>query len=187
MISFAQHWIIIQINRIKIKYDYFTIAVITICSIVFSQTFTACILCAVLHEAGHAVMLLHFGCDTLEIRLRLMCLDMIDNGRMKRSPAEHAVCILAGPLINFLCIPIFYALYKAVGSQFLLMCIRSSAALGFFNIMPLTSTDGGELLALLLEKFISPQKAQHTINIITLISIAAVVYYFVTYQQSKLF
>ncbi len=164
---------IIRIGKVKVKFDYISIAFLALCSIVFSERFTACVLCAAIHEAGHAVTLLHFGCDSLELRLRLLCVDMMDNGRTKRSPAEHALCILAGPLMNFLCIPLFWLLFDRFDKAIFMQCAQSSAALGIFNMLPFVSTDGGELLEMLLMKLMPPQRAQRIVEIITAAVIAA--------------
>lgn len=101
---------------------------------------------ALLHELGHLVFLLSFGCEALTLRLYPGGAQITGRGIEDLSYRRTLVCVLAGPLVNLL---LFFALSVAavfLNTPALHFAAGINLKLALFNLLPLSFLDGGRAL-----------------------------------------
>ena len=153
---------------IRVTVGYIPISAFCLCAVLLGERFAAACLCALIHECGHLLFIYEKGCRT-DIRLGVMCVDISDAKRQTRTAAQRAKIAAAGPLANLLTAPIFGAAYYLIGAEFFGLCAVMSAVLCVFNLLPVFSTDGGELLSLALGRYLSPRAVR---CVLTALSVA---------------
>ena len=114
----------------------------------------ACLLAAVIHEAGHfSGMLLCRARGKLDFKAGGM---EISVKSYKKSSCKFSIA-LSGSLFNFITALLIYPL--SMKTEFCHSLIFSSITLGVFNLMPVKGLDGGEITEIILEKFLLPDTA----------------------------
>lgn len=106
-----------------------------------------CIAAAALHESGHLLMMRLF-----RVRVRAVSVRLFDVRIGAERPDTFCadLCVtLGGPAANFLCAPVFLPFSRKM--------LSANLALGIFNMIPVTSLDGGRLLYLLLSRRFLPK------------------------------
>ena len=99
--------------------------------------------------------------------------------------SKNIFIIFFGPFSNFICFILFYLLYL-IGNDFFLYPAAANLSVGLFNILPVMSLDGGQLLYLILSRFFSDTVSQRTVNIITFIIIFPLAFFgFILLFNSK--
>ena len=157
----------------SLSFDYTAAACLCLCAVMLGRQFPAALLCMILHEAGHAAVIVHSG-GRVSVTLKCMCADMTDVDGVCAGYRRQAVCAAAGPLVNLVCIPIFYAAAKAGMGEFFTQCAVISASLFVFNILPVLSTDGGALAEILLRGFLSDKAVARVMYTLTALILAPV-------------
>lgn len=159
----------VRAGRVRISSGYVPIAVLCICAAMFGDRFPASLLCVILHEAGHVLMLLRFGAEVVDIRLGFMSADIIDREKTVRPRREETLITLAGPAANLLCAPLFCAVFRVSGARFFADCAMMSIVLCVFNLLPISGTDGGVLFEALLAKACGITTAERVLTVCTAI------------------
>ena len=118
-----------------------------------------CFLAAILHELGHALMMLLCGVHVKEIKLRLF--DVLIKADKPPSFKADVLITLGGVAVNF----VFTLLLYPVGVKVALPHL----ALGIFNLLPVMSLDGGHLLAIFMDKRFSPRTTAITLKVTTFV------------------
>ena len=147
-----------RIGELQISVGYTAFAALT-AVLVLDRTgrITCCILAAILHEAGHLLMLLCFRTKVRGISLRLF--DICIAAQHPDTLAGDTCVTLGGPVMNLL--------LAAVSAPFSLNFCCANLALGLFNLLPVISLDGGRLLSLLLRRRLSERYAERVMKIVT--------------------
>ena len=160
----------ITLKKIKISFDYITVAFVCGAMVLCQDSrYIIAIICTALHEMGHIAVMLRYGCEKVDIRVNLFNIAIADKQRGMR-PYRHDIAIIcAGPLVNFLTFAIFKMLHNLCPVDFLYNVAMISLALGIFNMLPMESTDGGQLVYILLCRRFSPRVSQIVMTSITLI------------------
>ena len=125
------------------------------------------IVAAAIHEFGHIVAMIIKKCTPKKISLRAFDINIVDNERVRRSYNDDIFILMAGPLANIFFCLVFYIIYKFTGCVWLIKLIYEDAFIGVFNILPIESLDGGQILFNLLCRKLSFKTA---INFTFLIS-----------------
>lgn len=108
-------------------------------------------LCVVLHEFGHSLQARRYGIKVRDIVL-LPIGGMARAERIPDVPRQEIIIAIAGPLVNFGLVLIFFVaiwLRRAplsLESDFLLELIKINLILGTFNLIPAFPMDGGRIL-----------------------------------------
>lgn len=139
-------------SRLRLSFGYLPVAALCACAVLFEQAFPASLLCIVLHEMGHIAVLLHFGAQSVEIKLGLMSADIIDKEKTLRGEMQEMIIALAGPAVNLVCIPIFLIADAYSENVFFKDCAMISAALCVFNLLPFGETDGSTALRIIISR-----------------------------------
>lgn len=162
-------------KKIKISFDYITVAFICIMIICGNDTkYLTAMLCTVIHECGHIVVMLRHGRGQIDVSVNLFNIAISDKDRNCRSYREDIMIICAGPLANILTAAVFGIIYVFFPDSRIFDTVMISIALAVFNLLPMESTDGGQLLYIFLCRRIPQQTARRIMTVITLIVLVPV-------------
>lgn len=151
------------------------------------------LLAAIIHELGHLLEMFRQKSLPRRIRFRMFCVDIEDNHRGERSYQRDLRILLAGPALNFLVAAVCFPLSFFIPHQWMGMFFSSNLLIGFFNIQPVATLDGGAALYAFLSTRIGAQKATFwgdVISFVDLVPLAAVGFWILLknpYQFSLLF
>ena len=113
--------------------------------------FLCCVMAVIIHECGHL----------FEIKIT-------NSSRQLNTTRQNIFIIFFGPLVNFICFILFYLLYLC-NSEFLLPIAMANLCTGLFNMLPVMSLDGGQLMYVILCRKFSEKSAERIINITAVI------------------
>ena len=161
-----------QNNKIKITIDYFTIAFICIIVILSNDSkYIAAILCTICHEAGHIAVMRSCGCEKINVKVNLFNIAIADPKRGVRPYKQDIAIICAGPLVNLVMFVVFGIINIFWKSVFIRNIVFISLVLCCFNLLPIESTDGGQLLKIVLEEKFTPQTVRVIMTVLSVIFI----------------
>lgn len=143
-------------------------AICIVCGVL--KSFVWCFMAVVLHETGHLIPIAVFGGIPHRIKISLFEISVSDRLRVSRSTKHNVIIIFSGPFANFICFILFYLLYLFYGGVFLTLALVNLFT-GLFNMLPVLSLDGGQLLYILLCRWFESDKAQRIVNVLTFIFI----------------
>lgn len=161
----------LKIHNTRLQISYTLICLCSICLITNTfKGFVICFISVLIHETGHLIPIAVFGKFPHTIKISLFEINISDDSRNQRTLIQNLVIIFFGPFANFICFLIFYLLYLFCNDIFLSFSMVN-LFLGLFNMLPVLSLDGGQILYLLLSRKIEDSKAQKAVNILTFIFI----------------
>ena len=124
------------------------------------------ILAAVLHELGHYAAIQAFGGRIALIRLTCTGAEMVLAARRPLSKAGQLCAALAGPAVNLI-LAALSARAAVVWGETAYLFAGLNLALAIFNLLPVESLDGGQILYAVLCKRKSLEQAQKWVQIIS--------------------
>lgn len=151
------------------------------------------LLAAVVHELGHLLEMARQDCLPKRIAFKMFRVDMIDSRRNERSYQKDLRIILAGPGLNFLAAVLCFPIYLLLPYQWLGLFFSANLLVGFFNIQPIVTLDGGAALYAVLSVRLGEKKASFWTNFVSftaLVPLAALGFWILLrnpYQFSLLF
>ena len=154
-------------TEIRVSYLLICLAAISII-LSFFDSFLWCVTAVILHEAGHIFAMCSFGFPPEKVKISLFEISIVDRKRQKRTFKQNFLIIFSGPFANFICFILFYLLYL-LGSDILFNPAMANLSVGIFNLLPVLSLDGGQLLYLVLCRFFSDCISERVVNIISFI------------------
>ncbi len=158
----------ITIGKVKIHPAFF----ITIFAFVFAENsiFSLCVLfCAAFHELGHMIAIKLLGERIAFFELAPFGAEII-LGTVPSYKTEFFIA-LAGPAFSFLLAFAVFLLYLVFPCSVLLFICVSSLFLGFLNLVPVRSFDGGRCIRCILFSFFEYEKAERLSGISELLSL----------------
>lgn len=135
---------------------------------------------ALLHELGHILVMILVGHKPSKITFNVFDIDIKDNSRNNRDYKEDIFILLGGPTANFLIVAVLWVLYVNCKNEDILILITENLFLGIFNIMPIESLDGGQILYIYLSNKLQQDKALMVLELISflvLLPLAAIGFY----------
>lgn len=161
----------LKFKNTEITLSYTLICVAALCIIMGEfEKYLFCVVAVILHETGHLIPMKFFGKMPDKIKIMLFEIYISDRFREKRTRKQNIIIILFGPFVNFICFILFFLIYLVCGGAFFNLAI-ANLSVGLFNIMPVITLDGGQLLFLILTQRLTEESAQRVVNIITFIFI----------------
>lgn len=151
------------------------------------------LLAAVVHELGHLLEMARQKCLPQKIAFKMFRVDMVDRGRNERSYQKDLRIILAGPGLNFLLAILCFPVYLLLPYQWLGVFFSANLLVGFFNIQPIVTLDGGAALYAILSAKLGEKKVVFWTNFFSfaiLVPLAGVGFWILLrnpYQFSLLF
>ena len=113
-------------------------------------------------------MMCIFGYPPEKIKISLFEISISDGKRQERNFIQNFLIIFFGPFSNFICFILFYLLYLC-NSEFLLPIAMANLCTGLFNMLPVMSLDGGQLMYVILCRKFSEKSVERIINITAVI------------------
>ena len=156
----------LRAGRVRFSFDYISIACLCLSVVAFGERYVTALACAAVHEAGHIFVLLKSGGE-LELALRCFGADIIDGKKSTRSYTQQAAAAIAGPLANLLLVLAVFPMWRIFPFPVLRECMLISAVMGAFNLLPVVSTDGGELAYIALLRFFGEKTARRVLFALT--------------------
>lgn len=160
----------LRLGRLRISFDYITAAFI--CGLVVlgaDSRYLIALVCTALHECGHVFAMLYFGSESIDININLFNIEITDKARLKRPYKQDIAIIAVGPAVNFFTAVLFYLLFLFCQSDVVYAFFAISLVLGIFNLLPMESTDGGQLLKIFLTKKLEPSAVNIIMTVVTLV------------------
>lgn len=132
--------------KISVKFSFLFIVCFVL---LFDENYISffSLIASVIHESAHILTLLLLDRCNIKVTLKLMGLSI---HAPERNPRHEWIFLLSGPLTNFL-MTLFYPFSPVFGAVNL--CV------GIINLLPISFTDGGRLLSVLLRKNLSSSAA----------------------------
>lgn len=158
----------------KIKINPFSLLLLLFCVFFFRKLPMMCLLLAALmHELSHLCLFGLFGVKTRQVEILPFGIAVSFDGIAALSYPQEFLCILAGPVSNFL-IAFFFLFLDSFplfagrisGVQALFWC---NFALGSVNLLPIYPLDGGRSLFCLLKSRLDYGKAETAIKAVSLL------------------
>ncbi len=174
----------IRQTEIEISYLLLCTAAAAVILNVF-QSFVYCAAAVVIHESGHLIAMKRIGYFPKRIKISLFEINIRDDSRQLRTAKENMLIIFFGPAANFICFLPAFLLYL-IGTDRIFPFAAANLSVGLFNLLPVMSLDGGQLLYLCLSRRMSPVQAEKTVCRATLILIfplAAVGFFILFHSQ----
>lgn len=158
-----------KIGKTDVSISFLMICLASLCIIMgVFQNFLLCAFAILIHETGHIITMHLFGYSPSKIVISLYEIQIADNSRQKRTNKQNFLIIFFGPFTNFVCFIICYLLYLFCNAIFLPFAV-ANLSICVFNLLPVMSLDGGQMLYILLLKKHSETFAEKAVNVITFI------------------
>ena len=143
----------ISFCKINITITYPLVALLCM-SIIASKKYIGLIalISAVFHELGHIAVMKYFSDDVIDVRAGLFEFAIKDPLRNISGYKRDVFVICAGPLVNIVLWAICFVIYKLTLCSIVYDAAMVNLSLGLFNLLPIESTDGGQLLKIFLDK-----------------------------------
>ncbi len=161
----------LKIHKTEITISYTLICLAAICVVLnLFAGFMMCMIAVAVHEMGHLAAMGLFGIFPDKIKISLFEITITDRRRLTNTTMQNIVIIFSGPFANFICFILFYLLYLLCNFMFLEFAFISLFT-GLFNMLPVLSLDGGQLLYILMLRRTDEDKSRRIVNIITFLCI----------------
>ncbi len=152
-------------TELELSYTLLCAAAVCVLSGLWSR-FVWCAAAIAIHEGGHLLVMACSGYFPKRIKISLFAIDITDSARQQRSARENLRIIFFGPFANFICFLPSYLLYL-IGIASILPFAAANLSVGLFNLLPVMSLDGGQLLYLLLCRRLPHEKAEKAVDVLT--------------------
>ncbi len=120
-----------------------------------------CLLASFLHEAGHALAMLIVRDRPRRVTVGIFGICVERDRGCYLGYHSQALVSLAGPLVNVFCFTLFWLLQQPITAVI-------HAGLALFNLLPVSSLDGGEALYALLCARMPEEKASRIARVVSL-------------------
>lgn len=138
------------------------------------------VLAALIHELGHISAMMIKKCRPQKISFRAFDINIVDRSRVKRNYNDDLFILVAGPLSNIIWGLVLYCIYKFCAENWIIKPICENIFIAVFNILPIESLDGGQILFNLLCRKLNVKTATNftvLISFMVLLPVAAVGFY----------
>ena len=145
---------------VEISFQFYYFALLTIV-LIFDKSggIFCCFFSSFFHEIGHllAILVLKQKVDRIEFSL----FDIKIKSNYYVSFSKELIITLSGVAFNFILFLFFIRIIKIFA--------LANLFIGIFNLLPVSTLDGGQAINIILNKFISEEKSVIILNILTVI------------------
>lgn len=162
----------ISTHGINICISYPFVALLCFSVIVSKNMITViAVLSAIMHEIGHIAVMKKFSSEVINVNVGLFELSIHDESRPISEYNKDLAVNCAGPVVNIILWVLFYILYKFTFWSTAYSVAMVNISLGIFNLLPIETTDGGQILKIILSKKISVTTADTIMTVLSFIFI----------------
>ncbi len=173
----------------KISFTFLALILYVVC-ISKSRTIGILLLFAILHEMVHLIFIYRFSVAPENVSFNLLGAN-IKRGVISLFNTNSEIIINASaPVFNIFTGAVFYLLSDCFSNYQVVLTEISSVnfVLGFFNIIPFYTFDGGNVLKYVLLKFLNEKKTEQiltTVSIIVTVAFSFIsIHIFLNYQNN---
>ncbi|MDR1564054.1 MAG: hypothetical protein LBS74_03765 [Oscillospiraceae bacterium] len=143
-----------RIKNCKITISYYCFALIALAFVLrIAEELVVCLFAALLHEMGHMIAILWFTRRLpRRIKLKPFGLNIETDLMLSYTPWQRMLISLAGPLTNLLVYILCFSFLRGEASTALYYFRVENLLLFGFNMLPIITLDGGNILLELLCK-----------------------------------
>ena len=153
---------------IKIEINFLFFCLLTAFVIIeSSKVFVWGLSSALIHELGHIIIMILVGHKPSKIAFNLFDIAIKDDKRNRRNYREDIFILLGGPIANFIMGVILWWLYIRCKNQNVMVLLTENLFLGIFNVLPIESLDGGQILYICLSSKLPQNKAIMALELIS--------------------
>ena len=152
-------------TEFEVSYTLLCLAAVCIILGIF-EGFLWCAAAIAVHELGHLAAMACYGYFPKRIKIAMFAIDIVDGERQTRSAAKNFFIIIFGPFANFICFLPCYLLYLR-GMNCVLPFAAANGSVGLFNLLPVMSLDGGQLVYLLMSRRLAQERAEKAVDALT--------------------
>lgn len=157
-----------KVKNVSVKVSFSFLALILLLLVTGRlNLYLITILCATIHEVTHIVFIYLFSGKISSVTLSLFGGDIKRESTFVINSYKEAIVSISAPLVNLLLSLIFYLL----GDNFLLIS-QINFILGFINILPFFTFDGGRFLEYMLLILFSDGKTDKILTVISICTTA---------------
>ncbi|MBQ6815923.1 MAG: site-2 protease family protein [Clostridia bacterium] len=157
-----------SVLKTKIEISFLFIALLSL--VILTDTtglIIPTVIAVTLHEFSHLLAMNYFGCSPKKIKIIPAAIEITRDFCQKNS--QEIIISLAGSVANILTFLITYFFLFKGKNMFFLNFAGVNFVIGFFNLLPLKSLDGGNILFKILCFKFSTEKSERILNIINFI------------------
>ncbi len=157
-----------SVLKTKIEVSFLFIALLSL--VILTDTtglIIPTVIAVILHEFSHLLAMYYFGCSPKKIKIIPAAIEITRDFCQKNS--QEIIISLAGSVANILTFLITYFLFFKGKNIIFLNFAVVNFVIGFFNLLPLKSLDGGNILFKILCFKLSAEKSERILNIINFI------------------
>ena len=144
-------------------------------------------LAVILHEFGHLIALLAFKERPQRVELRVGTVAIIGNFAL--TSKSQIMMLLAGSGFNFILFAILYFMFFISKAAYLLNFSLVMLVVGILNLLPIMGLDGGEILKIILLKFLKSKNANTVVLLFSLVTTSLIImlgFYVLTDTKSNI-
>ena len=158
--------------KIKITVGFFSVLLSLSLILTRPNYFPALFLAVFIHESGHLLGARLCNIPIKELKLGIFGAGLCPKDSLISYKKEIILCAL-GPLANFLSVFIARVIFPTpfLESEFCGNFLASSFALGFLNLLPIESFDGGRIFSALLSLRLTPKTSGAIMSVVSFIII----------------
>ena len=125
------------------------------------------LMAALIHEVGHIFAMHLKNCFPKEIIAGLFDVNIKDLSVNQRTYKDDIMINLFGPIFNLVFCFVFYIIYFFTGNSNFFLASSENFALFIFNILPIETLDGGQILFSILAPIKGVKFSIHCVEIIS--------------------
>lgn len=149
-----------NLGKTKVTFQYIYVAVlVTVLVLDKNGGIFCCFLASFFHEIGHLIALICLKQRVDEVRFTVFDIQIRSSHYLDFK--REIIITLSGVAFNFLLSIFFYRIIPLFS--------LANLFIGIFNILPVSTLDGGQAINLFFCRFISPKKSVIIINVLTVI------------------
>ena len=126
------------------------------------------LLSSVLHELGHLILLVKYGCKIKSVTLSYYGMKIIRENEISLDFGKEIAVCLSGVTVNLVISILFTVFYLTFKNQFLLKVSVVNLILGLFNLLPVGLLDGARALSCFLKYRFDLSKSEKMLKAISI-------------------
>lgn len=131
---------------------------------------------AFFHELGHLLVIKKSGGKIKNIEFGAFGGRITLDGESVLSLKGEAAAAFAGPAVNLILALMFLSLFLLTGKEIFFLSLAVNSGMGFFNLLPISTLDGGRILSAFLHMHVSDRTSETVLNVLSVIFLAAVLF-----------
>lgn len=153
-----------------ISLDFYFVSLCVILIIYSKNDFIISFILSSLHEIGHISLIRLYKIPIKEINITPSSVGIVQETSSLNYKKELYI-LLAGPLMNLLLFLIFLGIYFCSNIMLFKNIYLQSLLIGFINLIPISTLDGGRIFHIFLKRHFELQEAERISFIVSIIFI----------------